>query len=79
MRGFRSNLQICPADKIAVGAFVNSDDGDSWLYVDRALEWVGVAIASVTRSAPLTADPAWAATGTPAATSRSSSAEASWS
>jgi len=59
VRGFRSNLQICPADKVAVVAFVNSDDADAWLYVDRALEWVGGAIASVTRPPAPTADPAW--------------------
>jgi D-alanyl-D-alanine carboxypeptidase len=59
VRGFRSNLQICPADKVAIVAFVNSDDADSWLYVDRALEWVGGAIAGVTKPAPPTADPAW--------------------
>ena len=46
MRGFRSNLQICPADKIAVIALVNSDDADVWLYADKALEWVGSAIAA---------------------------------
>ena len=59
VRGFRSNLQICPADKVAVVAFVNSDDADAWLYVDKALEWVGGAIAGVTKPAPPTADPAW--------------------
>jgi D-alanyl-D-alanine carboxypeptidase len=59
VRGFRSNLQICPADKVAVVAFVNSDDAEPWLYVDKALEWVGTAIASATRAAPPTADPAW--------------------
>jgi CubicO group peptidase (beta-lactamase class C family) len=59
VRGFRSNLQICPADKVAIVALVNSDDADSWLYVDRALEWVGGAIAGVTKPAPPTADPAW--------------------
>lgn len=59
VRGFRSNLQICPADKIAVVVFVNSDDADAWLYADKALEWVGTAIAGVTKPAPRTADPAW--------------------
>jgi D-alanyl-D-alanine carboxypeptidase len=59
VRGFRSNLQICPADKIAVVAFVNSDDADAWLYADKALEWVGSAIAGVMKPAPPTADPAW--------------------
>ena len=59
VRGFRSNLQICPADKVAVVAFVNSDDADAWLYVDKALEWVADAITGVTKPAPPTADPAW--------------------
>ena len=59
LRGFRSNLQICPADKIAVIAFVNSDDADSWLLADKALELLGSAIAGATKPAPATADPAW--------------------
>ena len=59
LRGFRSNLQICPADKVAVIAFVNSDDADSWLLADKALELLGSAIAGATRPAPGTADPAW--------------------
>jgi len=59
VRGFRSNLQICPADKVAVIALVNSDDADVWLYADKALEWVGTAIAGATRPAPPAVDPAW--------------------
>jgi CubicO group peptidase (beta-lactamase class C family) len=59
VRGFRSNLQICPADKIAVVAFVNSDDADVWLFADKALELLGSAIAGVTKPAPRPADPAW--------------------
>jgi CubicO group peptidase (beta-lactamase class C family) len=59
LRGFRSNLQICPADKIAIVACVNSDDADAWLYVDKALELVGSAIAVATKPVPTTADPAW--------------------
>jgi len=38
---------------------VNSDDADAWLYVDKALEWVGDAIAGVTKPPSPTADPAW--------------------
>jgi len=59
LRGFRSNLQICPADRIAVVAFVNSDDADVWLFADKALELVGSAIADATKPAPATADPVW--------------------
>ncbi len=60
VRGFRSELRICPADKTAVIAFVNADDGEAWQYVDRAFEWVGGAIAKLTQPAPPTADPVWA-------------------
>ena len=59
MRGFRSNFQICPADKVAVIVLVNSDDADPWLYADKTLEWVGTAIAGANRPAPPVADPAW--------------------
>ncbi len=38
---------------------MNSDDADAWLYVDKALEWVGDAIAGVTKPPSPTADPAW--------------------
>ncbi len=59
VRGFRSELRICPTDKVAVVVFVNADDGDVWQHVDKAFEWVGGAIANVTTPAPPTADPAW--------------------
>ena len=59
VRGFRSELRICPTDKVAVVVFVNADDGDVWQYVDKAFEWVGGAIANMTKPAPPTADPAW--------------------
>jgi CubicO group peptidase (beta-lactamase class C family) len=78
VRGFRSNLQVDCADKVAVVAFVNSDDADIWPYVDRALEWVGGAIAAATQPArPRPTRPGsatWAATGTPVATRGSSCA-----
>lgn len=59
VRGFRSELRICPADKVGVVVFVNADDGDAWQYVDKAFEWVGAAIANVSKPAPPMADPAW--------------------
>jgi D-alanyl-D-alanine carboxypeptidase len=59
LRGFRSELRICPADKLAFIVFINADDGETWMYQDKAIEWVGGAIASVTKPAPPTADPAW--------------------
>lgn len=60
VRGFRSELRVCPATRVAVITFLNADDTEgAWPYVDRAFEWVGAAIAAATRPAPPTADPAW--------------------
>ncbi len=59
VRGFRSELRICPADKLAVIVFINADDGEPWAYVEKAFDWVGGAIASVLKPATPTADPAW--------------------
>jgi CubicO group peptidase (beta-lactamase class C family) len=57
--GFRAELRICPADKVAAVALVNADDGDVVMYADRALEWVGAAIAEATKPPTPAADPAW--------------------
>ncbi|HZF03233.1 MAG TPA: serine hydrolase [Patescibacteria group bacterium] len=57
--GFRSELRICPADKVAAIVFVNADDGETSAYVDKALEWVGSAIADATKPTPPAADPDW--------------------
>ena len=59
VHGFRSELRICPADKVAAIVFINADDGEPGLFVDKALDWVGSAIANATKPAPPTADPAW--------------------
>jgi D-alanyl-D-alanine carboxypeptidase len=59
LRGFRSELRICPSEKLAVIVFINADDGETWMYMDKAFEWVGGAIIGVTKSVPPTADPAW--------------------
>jgi CubicO group peptidase (beta-lactamase class C family) len=60
VRGFRGELRICPATRVAVVVFLNADDTEgAWPYVDKAFEWVGAAIAGVTEPAPGTADPTW--------------------
>src|SRR5262245_22216241 len=59
VRGFRTELRICPADKIAVIVLINADDGETWPYMDKAFEWVGGAITSALKPAPPTADPGW--------------------
>src|SRR5947208_16570051 len=59
LRGFRSELRICPAEKTAVIVFINADDGETWMYMDKAFEWVGGAISGVTKQITPPADPAW--------------------
>jgi CubicO group peptidase (beta-lactamase class C family) len=59
VRGFRTELRICPADKIAVIVLINADDGETWPYMEKAFEWVGGAITSALKPALPTPDPAW--------------------
>jgi CubicO group peptidase (beta-lactamase class C family) len=59
VRGFRTELRICPADKVAVIIFINADDGETWPYMDKAFDWVGGAITTVLKPAAPTADPGW--------------------
>jgi D-alanyl-D-alanine carboxypeptidase len=59
MPGFRSELRICPADKVAVIVLINTADAETWSFVDKALDWVGSAIVAATPRTPPVADPAW--------------------
>jgi D-alanyl-D-alanine carboxypeptidase len=58
--GYRTELRIWPAEKLAVIAMTNADDGDAVTLVERTQQYVGPAIAKATakddRRAP---DPAW--------------------
>lgn len=38
VRGFRTELRICPADKLAVVVCINADDGETWAYLDKAFD-----------------------------------------
>ena len=59
MPGFRSELRICPSDKVAAIVCINADDGETWPYVDKALEWICAAIASISKPPLPIADPTW--------------------
>jgi len=58
--GYRTQLRIWPADKLAVIAMTNADDGDPLTMVERAQQYVGPPIAKATakddKRAP---DPGW--------------------
>jgi len=61
--GFRTQIQIVPAEKLAVIVLTNADDGDPGSYLDQVLETIGPAIATATarpRPEPV-GDPAWQA------------------
>jgi CubicO group peptidase (beta-lactamase class C family) len=44
LRGYRTQIQLRPADRIGVIVFTNADDGNPMLVVDKAFEWVAPAI-----------------------------------
>jgi D-alanyl-D-alanine carboxypeptidase len=59
--GFRTQIQMRPADKMAVIVLTNGDDGDPGHYVEQAFTLVGPAIRSATQTAKTATapDPAW--------------------
>jgi CubicO group peptidase (beta-lactamase class C family) len=61
VRGYRTQLQICPADKIAVVVLTNADDGLPLLYTEKAFQWVAPAILKAATPEPKSAepDPSW--------------------
>jgi D-alanyl-D-alanine carboxypeptidase len=59
--GFRTQLQMCPSDKIAVIVLTNADDGNPLMYVEKAFQWVAPPILKVVTPERKAAepDPAW--------------------
>ena len=58
--GYRTQLRIWPADKLAVIAMTNADDGDSLTMVERTQQYVGPPIAKAIEKAEKRApDPGW--------------------
>jgi len=59
--GYRTQLRIWPADKLAVIAMTNADDGDPVSMVERAQQYVGPPIAKATaRDDKRVPEPGWA-------------------
>jgi CubicO group peptidase (beta-lactamase class C family) len=58
--GFRTQIRVIPADRVAIIVLTNADDGNPLSYVERATEWVVPAIAAAKPPAgPAAWDPAW--------------------
>jgi len=54
LRGYRTQLQLCPAERIGVIVMINAEDGEPLVIASRFFEWVAPAIARAT--APPTKD-----------------------
>ncbi|HEU4367294.1 MAG TPA: serine hydrolase [Methylomirabilota bacterium] len=53
LRGYRTQLELCPADRVAVIVMTNADDGNPGAVVEKAFQWVAPAIRkAVTPPAP---------------------------
>jgi D-alanyl-D-alanine carboxypeptidase len=61
VRGYRTELHICPADKIGVIVLTNADDSNPYMYVEKAFQWSAPAILHAVTPEPKAAepDPAW--------------------
>jgi CubicO group peptidase (beta-lactamase class C family) len=59
LRGYRTDLRMSMADRIAVISFTNADDGDPASYHEKVFDWVVPAILKAVAPAKPVADPAW--------------------
>jgi D-alanyl-D-alanine carboxypeptidase len=44
LRGYRTIVQLCPADRLGVVVLTNADDGNPPQFADKAFQWVAPAI-----------------------------------
>lgn len=56
--GYRTQLQLCPADNTAVIVLTNADDGDPAVWVDKLFQWVVPAVLD-TAVPPTSPSPNW--------------------
>jgi Beta-lactamase len=60
LRGYRTIVHLCPADRLGVIVLTNADDGNPALYADKAFQWVAPALlASVAPPASTGVPPGW--------------------
>jgi CubicO group peptidase (beta-lactamase class C family) len=58
LRGYRTIVQLCPADRIGVIVLTNADDGNPPQFADKAFQWVAPAILKVVAAAEPAGPPA---------------------
>lgn len=63
LRGYRTELQFAPADKVGVVVLTNADDGFPLLYVDKVFQWIVPALLKAAAPKPKLgkAEAAWQA------------------
>jgi CubicO group peptidase (beta-lactamase class C family) len=60
LEGYRTDLQVIPADKIGFIVLTNADDGNPLLYMEKLVKWVAPALVKATKPADSEKfDPAW--------------------
>jgi CubicO group peptidase (beta-lactamase class C family) len=60
LRGYRTIVHLCPADRIGVIVLTNADDGNPLLFAEKAFQWVAPAILKlVTPPAPVAPPAGW--------------------
>jgi CubicO group peptidase (beta-lactamase class C family) len=59
LRGYRTQVQTCPAERIGVIVLTNADDGEPVKYADKAFDWVAPAIVKATTPEAATAPAGW--------------------
>jgi CubicO group peptidase (beta-lactamase class C family) len=59
LRGYRTQVQLCPAERIGVIVLTNADDGEPVKYVDKAFDWVAPAILKAVTPAAAAAPAGW--------------------
>jgi D-alanyl-D-alanine carboxypeptidase len=60
LEGYRTDLQVIPAEKIGFVVLTNADDGNPLLYTEKAIKWVAPALAKAAKVEKKEQfDPAW--------------------
>lgn len=60
LEGYRTDLQVLPAEKIGFVVLTNADDGNPLLYMEKAIKWVAPALAKAAKPATKEKfNPAW--------------------